>query len=219
MCRATEPLQLGFGLGIRVVCAGQGLRISRGLGAWLKLKSRIRSPRKAAFSRTSVLGILRHLAAAGLLTLGDKGYHGAGEPAITRTRAATSRNRRRRPTVPTPSYAAPANAPTPSSRPGASSANSAAARGRPGGSPRPSTPFKPAKSEDEKVHCLDPGNAREGNCRSSAGFLPGLLVSSSDSFCLCGGRAHIDGLAPSKAGVSATVLMPLSVKPTCELFT
>src|SRR5262249_32774833 len=37
----------------------------------------------AAFSRTSVLGILRHLAAAGLLTLGDKGYHGAGEPAIT----------------------------------------------------------------------------------------------------------------------------------------
>jgi hypothetical protein len=37
----------------------------------------------AAFSRTSVLGILRHLAAAGLLTLGDKGLHGAGEPAIT----------------------------------------------------------------------------------------------------------------------------------------
>ena len=73
MRRATEPLQLGFGLGIRVVCAGQGLRISRGLGAWLKLKSPIRSPRMAAFSRTSVLGLLRHLAAAGLLALGDKG--------------------------------------------------------------------------------------------------------------------------------------------------
>ena len=70
-------MQLGFGLGIRVVCAGQGLRISRGLGAWLKLKSPIRSPRMAAFSRTSVLGLLRHLAAAGLLTLGDQGYHGA----------------------------------------------------------------------------------------------------------------------------------------------
>src|SRR5215469_8854809 len=36
-------------------------------------------------------------------------------------------------------------------------------------------------------YCLDTGNAREGNCRSSAGFLPGLLVFGSDSFCLCGG--------------------------------
>jgi hypothetical protein len=30
-----------------------------------------------------IWGILRHLAAAGLITLGDKGYHGAGEPVIT----------------------------------------------------------------------------------------------------------------------------------------
>jgi len=40
----------------------------------------------------------------------------------------------------------PANAPTPSSRPGASCANSAAARGGPGNWPRPSTSFKPARS-------------------------------------------------------------------------
>src|SRR5690242_19284821 len=30
-----------------------------------------------------IWGILRHLAAAGLITLGDKGYHGAGDPVIT----------------------------------------------------------------------------------------------------------------------------------------
>ena len=30
-----------------------------------------------------IWGILRELAAAGLITLGDKGYHGAGEPVIT----------------------------------------------------------------------------------------------------------------------------------------
>ena len=66
------------------------------------------------------------------------------------TRAKISRNRRRPPTVPTPSYAAPANAPTPSSKPGASCASSAAAPGKPGSSPRPSTCYKAARSEDEK---------------------------------------------------------------------
>ena len=30
-----------------------------------------------------IWGIVRHLAASGLITLGDKGYHGAGEPVIT----------------------------------------------------------------------------------------------------------------------------------------
>ena len=48
------------------------------------------------------------------------------------------------------SYAALVNAPTPSSRPGASCANSAAALGRPGNWPKPSTFFKPARSKDEK---------------------------------------------------------------------
>ena len=40
--------------------------------------------------------------------------------------------------APTPSCAAQANAPTPSSKPGISCANSDAARGRPGNSPKPS---------------------------------------------------------------------------------
>jgi hypothetical protein len=39
---------------------------------------------------------------------------------------------------------------TPSSKPGASCANSAAVPGRPGSSPKPSTYFRPARSEDEK---------------------------------------------------------------------
>ena len=44
--------------------------------------------------------------------------------------------------MPMPSYAALVNAPTPSSKPGASCANSAAAPGKPGSSPKPSTSFK-----------------------------------------------------------------------------
>jgi hypothetical protein len=73
-----------------------------------------------------IWGIVRELAAAGLVVLADKSYHG-----------------------PTPSYAAPASAPTPSSKPGASCANSAAAPGRPGTWPKPSTYFKPARTKDE----------------------------------------------------------------------
>ena len=55
-----------------------------------------------------------------------------------------SRNRRRPPTAPTPRYAALASAPAPSSKPGASCANSAAAPGGPGNWPKPSTSFRPA---------------------------------------------------------------------------
>jgi hypothetical protein len=46
----------------------------------------------------------------------------------------------------------PASAPTPSSRTGTSCANSAAAPGAPGSSPRPSTSSKPARSQDENAH-------------------------------------------------------------------
>ena len=53
------------------------------------------------------------------------------------------------PTAPTPRYAVPANAPTPSSKPGASCANSAAVPGKPGNWPKPSTSCKPERSEDE----------------------------------------------------------------------
>jgi Helix-turn-helix of DDE superfamily endonuclease/DDE superfamily endonuclease len=56
-----------------------------------------------------------------------------------RTKAGTSRNRRKRPTKPTPSSARSAKGQTRSSRYGRSSASSAAARGAPGHSRRPST--------------------------------------------------------------------------------
>ena len=50
----------------------------------------------------------RTLAAAGLITLADKGYIGAGEPVITPYRGGTSRTRKRPPTALTPSCAPPA---------------------------------------------------------------------------------------------------------------
>ena len=61
-----------------------------------------------------IWGIVRELAAAGLIVLADKGYTGAGDHIRTPCKGKNKRNRRRPPTVPTPSYAAPANAPTPS---------------------------------------------------------------------------------------------------------
>ena len=96
-----------------------------------------------------IWGIIRELAAAGLITLADKGYHGVGDPVLTPYRG-RNKPASQKPTGPTPSYALLASAPTPSSRTGTSCANSAAAPGRPGRSPRPSTSFKPARLEDEK---------------------------------------------------------------------
>ena len=61
-----------------------------------------------------IWGIIRHLATAGMVTLGDKGYHGAGDPVITPYRGRTSPPRRKRPTARTLSYDPPASAPTPS---------------------------------------------------------------------------------------------------------
>src|ERR1700733_7612134 len=78
-----------------------------------------------------IWGIVRELATAGLIVLADKGYTGAGDHIRTPTRGRTNRPPRRLPTAPTPSCAAQANAPTPSSKPGISCANSDAARGRP----------------------------------------------------------------------------------------
>jgi hypothetical protein len=97
-----------------------------------------------------IWGIVRELAAAGLVVLADKGYHGAGDPVLTPYRDETSPPRRKTRTAPTPSCDPPASAPAPSSRPGTSRANSAAGSGRPGSWPKPSTSFKPARSEDEK---------------------------------------------------------------------
>jgi hypothetical protein len=101
-------------------------------------------------SAARIWGILRELAAAGLIVLADKGYHGASQPLLTPTRAAGSQNRRKTPIAPTPGCAEWGNAPTPSSRHGASCGNYAAAPGVPAVSPRPFTSFRPARPKDEK---------------------------------------------------------------------
>ena len=52
-----------------------------------------------------IWGIIRQLAAAGLVVLADKGYHGAGEPSSPPTGAGTSPPPRKTPTAPTPGCA------------------------------------------------------------------------------------------------------------------
>ena len=67
--------------------------------------------------------------------------------------AVTNPSRGRRPTAPMPAYAAPANAPTPSSRPGARSASRGAACTELVVWPRPFTSHRTASSPpDEKAH-------------------------------------------------------------------
>src|ERR1022692_4511457 len=67
-----------------------------------------------------IRGIIRQLAAAGLITLADKGYIGAGQHVLTPYRAGANRPRRKQPAPPAPGCALPASARTPSSRPGTS---------------------------------------------------------------------------------------------------
>jgi len=75
-------------------------------------------------------GVLAELEDAGLVTLADKGYQGSTYAKIP-TRGRISRIPRNRPTRRTRSSAHPAKGRTPSSRPGRSSPNSAAAPGVP----------------------------------------------------------------------------------------
>jgi hypothetical protein len=82
------------------------------------------------FAAARIWGIVRQLAAFGLVSLADKGYIGAGDHLRIRTAAGTSPHRRRRPSRPTPSSVPRPNAPRPSSRPGVSCANSATALAR-----------------------------------------------------------------------------------------
>ena len=92
-----------------------------------------------------IWGIIRELAACGLVVLGDKGYLGEDDirtPYRGRNKPASQRT----PTGLMPGSAPPASAPTPSSNPGASCASSAAAPGAPVSWPRPSTSCRPAKT-------------------------------------------------------------------------
>jgi DDE superfamily endonuclease len=96
-----------------------------------------------------IWGIVRDLAAAGLVVLADKGYHGAGEY------IRTPRKGKGKPESQKAANRAHARLRSPGERanaqlkPGASCENSAAAPGRPGTWPKPSTYFKPARTKDE----------------------------------------------------------------------
>jgi hypothetical protein len=108
-------------------------------------------------SAARVWGILRALEEIGILTLADKAYHGAEVTAVITSRAATSRNHRRTPTVPTPGCAAPANARTRSSNPGGSSTSSDAAPAKPATSSRPSPSYRttePLKQPKDEMGSL-----------------------------------------------------------------
>jgi hypothetical protein len=92
-----------------------------------------------------IWGIMRELADCGLVILADKGYTGAGGTSAPRTGDGTSPPPRRKPTGLTPGCAARANAPTPSSNPGASCVAHPtllplASRADRQGDPRPSNP-------------------------------------------------------------------------------
>ena len=106
-----------------------------------------------------IWGIIRELAGAGLIVLADKGYHGAGDPALTPYRGRNKPASQQAANRAHAQLRSPASAPTPSPEPGASCANSAAARGRPGRLAR-------------AIHVLQ-GRETEG-CRRS---LPGKSLS------------------------------------------
>src|SRR5215472_15812946 len=100
-----------------------------------------------------IWGIIRELAAAGLTVLADKGYHGAGDPVLTPCRGRNKPASQQAANRAHAQLRSPASAPTPSSKPGASCANSAAARGRPASWPAPSTSFRAARPKDAGAHC------------------------------------------------------------------
>ena len=100
-----------------------------------------------------IWGIVRELAAAGMVVLADKDYTDAGDPVPYSVpgpeQARLLEGRQPRPrsaTIPRRARHRP------SPKPGASCASSAAAPGAPGSWPKPSTSFKPARPPDEKAH-------------------------------------------------------------------
>jgi DDE superfamily endonuclease len=98
-----------------------------------------------------IWGIVRRLAAAGLIVLAGRGYTGAGEPVITSTGGGTSHPRKSRQPRPRPARRSRRASQRPAHQdPDTSCASCAATHGAPGSSPKPSTSFKPARSPDEE---------------------------------------------------------------------
>jgi hypothetical protein len=100
-----------------------------------------------------IWGVLGELEAAGLITLADRGYQGSAYlkiPYRGRNKPESQKEANRaHAKLRAPGERANAQLKT-RSKPGTSSASSAAAPGAPDNSPKPSTSYKPAKSEDEK---------------------------------------------------------------------
>jgi hypothetical protein len=98
--------------------------------------------------------ILAALNEAGLIALGNKGYHGYDETSqrvITPYKGKNKPQSQRTPTEPTPGSPAPANAPTPSSSSGASCTKPVSAHAASADSPKPSTCYRTTRSpQDEK---------------------------------------------------------------------
>ena len=91
-----------------------------------------------------IWGVLAELEAADLVTLADKGYQGSAHAKIP-YRGKNKPESQKQANRAHAKLAHPASARTPSSRPGESSASSAAAPGAPGSSPRPSTYCRSAR--------------------------------------------------------------------------
>ena len=100
-----------------------------------------------------IWGIIGELAAAGLIVLAGKGYHGAGDPVLTHYRGRNKPASQKAANRAHAQLRSPGERAHASSKPGASCANSAAARGRPASWPRPSTSVRPARPKDEHAHC------------------------------------------------------------------
>jgi hypothetical protein len=96
-----------------------------------------------------IWGIVRELAAAGLVVLADKGYHGRRGPHPHPCKGKSKPESQKAANRAHAKLRSPSSAPTPSLKPGASCGNSVAAPGRPGTWPKPSTYFKSAGTKDE----------------------------------------------------------------------
>jgi hypothetical protein len=101
-----------------------------------------------------IWNILAALRNAGLIAWATRATTATTKPDNTsssRTKGATSPSPRRTLTAPTPGYAAPANAPTPDSNPGASCAKSAAAHAASADWPKPSTCYRTTSSPPDEA--------------------------------------------------------------------
>ncbi len=122
-----------------------------------------------------IWNILAALRQTGLITLGDKGYHGYDETGchvITPYKGRNKPESRRTPTAPTPTCADPVNVPTPSSRPGASCASSAAVPAAPADWPKPSMSYRTTRSPQDEKGSLTTSTRQDPNNPLNRASLP-----------------------------------------------